>query len=549
MWLYSPQINADNLMIRNFIVMLLLATSASVCAQTKTNKVTVQDGPENDTKRSSVLGMFGYDDGGYYTLRREKKTILVEHLSLNMSVDNSVEMEELKSGKVDLEFYSAIQMEANMYFFYIGHDSKTEEVMLYAKKLNPKTLLTDGQLIEVAKEQYVSDRKFMRGAMFALWNPFSTLVSEDQTHFGLVTNNMSGEENAEVERKITVYGSDLKEQWTIDAKTGFKSDLFSVTNLTLDDNGDISIIGVEYKEKLTAREIRRSGKPNTTHHLIRYTEKGNKVISMPIELNGKFITDLRIATAQSGDIVVAGFYSETGSWSIKGAFYLNIDPTNEEIKSQKFTEFGTEFITLNLTDREEKKAKKKEEKGEDLEMNEFDMRDLILRGDGGATLIAEQFIFRITQTTMRGANGQSTTVTTYHYYYNDIIAVSFDNTGTLLWKTKIPKRQYTTNDGGMWSSYAMTVVDDKLFFIFNDNPKNLFIADDETPYNFSASKELAVVLVELDNSGKATKELLFSSERSDAKVQPRLAKQTAEKEVIICSQRSKIFQYSRITFK
>lgn len=531
------------------LVTAFIAIAPCLSAQTRTQKVTVTDGPENDTKRSFVLGLFGADDNGYYTLRHEKKSLLVEHLSRGMAVDKSVKMENLLSGKMGLEFNSALQMEDHFYFLYTAHDQKTEQVYFYAKRMNPKTLLTEGELIQLGKEQFVSDRKFMRSSYFFMWNPFSTLVSDDQSHFCVISNTMDEEKDGDLKRKLAVYTSALEKEWDAEVNAGFKSDMFSITNITLDDNGDVSIVGVEYKEKLTAKQLRRSGKPNYTHHLIRYTEKGTASMSMPVELNGKFITDLRIQTAETGAVIVAGFYSEKGSFSVKGAFYLNIDPATESIQSQKFSEFGTEFITQNLTDREERKAKNKEAKGEALEMNEFDMRSLVLRGDGGATLIAEQYIFYVTSHTVRNANGTSSTTYTYHYHYNDIIVVSFNNAGELLWKTKIAKRQYTTNDGGQWSSYAMAIMGDKLYFIFNDNPKNLFIGADETPYNFSAARELAVVLVEVDSNGKAAKELLFSSDRNDVKVQPKIAKQTGEREVVICSQRSKIFQYSKLTFK
>lgn len=532
------------------ILVLLSALSLTLSAQTQTNKVTVQDGPENDTRRSSVIGLFGHDATGYYTLRQEKKNLLVEHLSPSMAVDNSVELEDQEYDEMDLFFTGAIQLDKNFYFLYTARDYDAEIVYKYARKLNPKTLTPEGNYTKLGEEKFVSDKKFMRESAFEAFRPFTVLVAKNNSCLLVRTHAMyNDDENEKEEFHLAVYDPELKLDWETQVKTGFLADLFTVTNLRLDDNGDVSMVGVEYKERMTAKEIRRSGKPNYTHHLLRYSEKGTRFIFMPIELNGKFITDLRIETAATGDIVVAGFYSEIGSFSIKGAFYLNIDPAAKSVKAQKFSEFGTEFITLNLTDREEKKAKKKEAKGEELEMNEFDMRDLVLRSDGGATLVAEQYFFYTTTSTYTDANGRSTTTTTYHYVYNDIIVISFNGAGDMLWKTKIAKRQHTLNDDGVWSSYSMAVVGDKLFFIFNDNPKNLFLPADETPYRFSASKDLAVVLVEVDNTGKATREMLFTTERGDAMVQPRLAEQTAEKEVVICSQRSKIFQYSKLIFK
>src|ERR1044072_7728746 len=114
-------------MILRFTSILLIAGALCLGAQTKSNKVTILDGPENDTKRSSVLGMFGYDQSGYYTLRYEKKKLLVEHLSPSMAVDNSVEVEELKEGKTELAFHSAHQLGDNLYFFYTSAEDKKKE--------------------------------------------------------------------------------------------------------------------------------------------------------------------------------------------------------------------------------------------------------------------------------------------------------------------------------------------------------------------------------------------------------------------------------------
>lgn len=533
--------------LRTTLAVFITACALTCSAQTKTNKVTVTDGPENDAKRSYVIGMFGYDETGYYTLRYEKKKMLIEHLNASMVVDRSVEAPKPVMDKAKLGYTSAMQLGDQIFFFYSRFDSHAKTNTLYYQEIDKSTFLAKGDLKQVAQATFESRRSFMQTAAFS--SPFSIVASEDHTHAMIVTRNQTeGDAGKTIEMKLTVFKEGMEVEWEQNLQTEYDAELFSVTNIRLDDNGDVSIMGIEYTEKLTEKQVRRSGKPNYKHHLLRYTEKGNKFLNLPVELSGKFITDLRIETAPSGDIIVAGFYSETGTTSIKGAFYMSIDHNTESVKVQNFSEFESEFITQNLTDREEKKAKKKEDKGEELEMNQYDMRRLIIKADGGATLIAEQFIFYTTTYTTY-SNGKAQTYTSYNYLYNDIVVASFDNQGSLLWKNKIAKRQHTQNDGGMYSSYAMAVVGDKLFFIFNDNPKNLFLPEGEAPYNFSASKDLAVMLVEVDNSGKVAKELLFTTERGDALVRPSLAEQTGDKEMILFSQRTKIFQYSKLTFK
>jgi len=76
-------------------------------------------------------------------------------------------------------------------------------------------------------------------------------------------------------------------------------------------------------------------------------------------------------------------------------------------------------------------------------------------------------------TTSTDANGGTRTTTVYYYYYNDIIVININPGGETEWTKKIAKRQPSSNDGGFFSSYSLSIVKDKMYFVFNDSPKNL----------------------------------------------------------------------------
>ncbi|HET6992423.1 MAG TPA: hypothetical protein VFJ43_13905, partial [Bacteroidia bacterium] len=236
--------------------------------------------------------------------------------------------------------------------------------------------------------------------------------------------------------------------------------------------------------------------------------------------------------------------------SIKGAFYMTIDSKTHDVKVSNMSEFNSEFITQYFSEREKKKEKKKEDKGEEPELYSFQLNELLIRKDGGATLIAEQYyMYTVTYTTYDPTSHMTTTHTDYYYNYNDILVLSFNNDGSLAWKTKIPKRQTTVNDGGYYSSYAYAAIDDKLFFVFNDNPKNLFAQPGVQPEAFNGRKDLAVMLIEVDADGKMSKELLMTTEKGDLIVRPKMCEQTAAREMIILSEKSKTYQFSKVVFK
>jgi hypothetical protein len=203
-----------------------------------------------------------------------------------------------------------------------------------------------------------------------------------------------------------------------------------------------------------------------------------------------------------GNIICGGFYSDKGTTTMKGAYFFTIDFTTKAIVKKSFKEFGVEFLTQNLTEREKEKVEKKLEKGKEVEEYAYKLDDLILREDGGLVLVGEQ-AYSVT-TTHYSSSGMSYKET--RYYYNDIVVVNISPEGEIEWGTKIPKRQMTTNDGGYFSSYLMVVLKDKLYFIFNDCPKNLNVQKEGKYCFFNAFNESVAVLVELDGAGNYSKE-------------------------------------------
>jgi hypothetical protein len=522
-------------------------------AQTKTQKATVTEGPEVDTKRSSVRDVCGYDESGYYIVRAQKKDLFLEHINKQLVTDKSVKIPKQKDGSNPAYYDFITMLDGNLYMFTTSKDSRLNKMTLFVQTVSTSSLTPDGNPKEVASSTFPSRRGLMQSLVYG-GGLFSHTISPDETHIMIYSADLGKGENDEAQTDtkfhLAVFDSKMEKQWEKDVKLPFDPGVFSVDQLKVDDGGNVYLIGIEYQEKSEARTSRREGKPTYTYHLYRYAANGMDVFEMPVELEGKFITDLQADGATNGDVIVSGFYSEKGSFSIKGAFYMSIDGSTHKVKVQKLSEFETDFITQYYSEREKKKEKKQEDKGKEPELYQFRLDNLLIREDGGITLIAEQFyIQEVTYTSYDPTTHSTTTHTTYYYNYNDILVLSFNKDGEMEWKTKIPKRQCTANDGGYYSSYSYSVVGDKLYFIFNDNPKNLFLKANEEPYSFTGSKELAVVLVEVDASGKTSRELLMTTEKGDIIVRPKMCEQTGAREVFICSEKTKMYQFSRVEFK
>ncbi|MEO5644284.1 MAG: hypothetical protein ABIQ40_04905 [Bacteroidia bacterium] len=510
-------------------------------AQTKTKKVTVQQGEEVDTKRSSIREIAGYDETGYYTVRAEKTHLFIEHLNKQMNVDKSTQISE---GDEEYYNYSAL-MEGNFYLFSIETDKKALTTTLFYQKVDKKTLVAEVDPHPLIVTKMASKRD--------VYGHFTHNISPDESKLLYYSKDSDKDENGDMRDDsrfhLTVFDSKMAKVWTKDIKIPIPPAQFTVQQVKVDNSGTVYIIGIEYEEKSDARVSRREGNPTYKYRIYRYSNNGTEMVSMPIELKDKFITDVQIDGAPNGDLVAAGFYSDKGTYSVKGAFYIRLDGKTQQVVVSNFKPFESDFITEYFTEKEKKKSEKKEAKGQEQELFSFEMDELLIRTDGGATLIAEQYRTYTVCTTSTNANGGTTTTCRTYYVYNDIMVITFNADGSIAWKCKIPKRQTTQEDGGYYSSYTYAAVDDKLYFIYNDNPKNLYLTSGEKIYNYIPSKEAAVILAEVDANGKVTRELLLTTEKGELNIRPKMCTQTGAKEMIILAQESKTYQFSKVTFK
>ena len=121
--------------------------------------------------------------------------------------------------------------------------------------------------------------------------------------------------------------------------------------------------------------------------------------------------------------------------------------------------------------------------------------------------------------------------------------------GQISWAKKIPKYQRTSNDGGFYSSYTLAQINSKLYFIFNDNPKNFFLQKGEHYKSYSRGKNCVLTLVELDQNGKTTRESIFAADQADIYTRPKVCRQVADKEVILFGRKKKNQKFIKLSFK
>jgi hypothetical protein len=530
----------------SFIVAVLFAQSA-IAQEIEdvqfegTKKVELYKGQDVKAKKKETISdIIGFDSRGFYALKGslsifatepkiqfyDKSYSLIHEEELDTEVDGS------NSRIVDIMHWND-----KILVFHNYKSSKTKLNTMYVQEVDKKSLTLVPEMQEIATVDYSGKMKMNAGL-------FGTAISRDSSK--LLAYYQLPYDKDEPERfGFHVYDQNLKQIWHEDIALPYAENLFEVADYTLDDNGNVFLTGKLYNE---VRRNKLRGEVNYKYVILSYKNGGKDFKEYELNLEDKFITDVRIAALPNGDLACAGFYSDRGTFSIKGSCFLRVNGQTGELMKVSSSEFGIDFITQNMTERQEAKAKKKEEKGKKVELYAYDLDNLIIREDGGVVLVGEQYYVHEVTTTTVGANGVTTTRTTYHYYYNDIIVVNISPEGNIEWTQKIAKRQHSINDGGFYSSYATAVHKDDLFFFFNDDPRNLSYSGSGRVFNMPFKRSV-VTMVQVNGKGEMERESLFSMKDSEVMTRPKVCEQISPDKLILFGELKNLHRFTEVTFK
>jgi hypothetical protein len=493
----------------------------------------------NAPKRSSLNDIVGFDNSGIYAIKERygfsSVRYTLEHYNNDFIPDKTFDLDLEENGR-DVLVEKILHLNGKLYLFSSLANSKTKKKILSVQEIDKQSLKPQEIKTKIAEIDFAGEQRYNSGE-------FMIRVSRDSSKV-LAVYKLPFEKNEPEGFGFHVFTDSFKPLWSKDVKVPYENELFDIETVKVDNDGDVYLLGLIYKEK---RKSKRRGSPNYTYQVFAFLENGNVKKEYPLSLEDRFLTDMQIEILNNKNLVCAGFYSEKGTYSIRGTYFLTVDAKTKEIKTKSFKEFGIDFIIANMTEGEATRTKRKEEKGGENELYEYDLDKLLVGKDGGAMLLGEQYFVK-TVTQSRMVNGTWQYYSTNHYYYNDIIAVKINPAGQIEWAEKIAKRQHTTEDGGFFSSYSMAIVKGNICFVFNDNPKNIGYTGAGKVFNYRGGQESVVTLVSLDPSGKQVRQPLFTSADVEVIVRPKVCEQITSSDIILFGQRRKTQQFARVTF-
>ena len=397
------------------------------------------------------------DQTGFYALRvqglgnkQTKPNIFVEHYDKNkMRLKKSAEL-DLKFKNKRRDFEDVIVAGGNMYFLTSFNNQAKKKNYLFAQTVNKKTLRPSRKLQKISE---VSTRNlYQEGG-------FRHDLSKDTSKI-LLYSSLPKKKRQPERFSLQVFDNQLTPLWEKEVQLPFNDENFSVQEYKIDNEGNVYMLGIIY-------EGGKKRKSTYQYVVLAYRDNGSAVEEYKVNLNKKFITDLTFRVDNKGDLIFSGFYSDQGTYSVKGTYFFRLNPVTKEIYNKNLKAFDFKFLTEYLSDNKVEKAKKSAKKGKSPELYRYALDDLILRSDGGAVLVAEQYYVERRNNNNyynngfggiggignigfrnRSAFNNNLYVDEYEYYYNDIIVVNIQPNGEIEWTARIPKQQTTSNDGG-----------------------------------------------------------------------------------------------------
>lgn len=488
--------------------------------------------PQKQQRKTSMSDILGEDGTYVYTLRSEyslfgsNDPIVERYRMSDMGLDYSkpviAKTTDGKSMNVDYIYF----INGNLVVFASQYDRDRDVNTLYAEILDDHAVQTKSwtKLASISATKRNNPGSFYTG------------LSQDSTHILLVVNPPY-DKYADEKYTLQLIDKDLGTTWKKEIAPPYKDEFFALDNFVVSRNGDVYMLATISKDKSVMTRQERRTLPTYYHTVLMYDPVQENLREYKIDISPKFISDVKFTVNAKGDIICCGFYSNKASNAVIGSFYLKIDKETQSITSQGSKDFPRDFLTQFMSEKKASKGK---------ELYDYDLKHLVLRDDGGAVLVAEQFY----EVLVQSYDPTTKTYTyTYYYYYNDIIVVSINPDGNIAWAKKIPKYQVSRNDGGYYSSFAFAVSGDKMYFMFNDNPKNLKLTGENSGENFrymNNPKKSVAVLVTMDSNGNQDRQAMFSNKDLKIILRPKLFMQMNEHRMILYGEKGSIFKLADV---
>lgn len=304
---------------------------------------------------------------------------------------------------------------------------------------------------------------------------------------------------------ISVFDSDLQLLWKRKLRLPHASERMQNDDFGIDSEGhfymtaSIFDTGNSDKDKLAS--------PYRTE-VYKITENSEEIIKSKIYISGKAIADAVLGQDKKGNVTVSGFYSNANDTSTASGIFTTTLNEEGQVTKVNAANFPTTTVQQYQVERVTRIEEGTQSEDDKQDFENLRVNDVVFTADGSMVLLAEQR-YVTTHTT----SSSSGSMTTYKYYYRDVVSAKLAPEGTVIWFHKLPKYQMGVRGKGSMS-YRSFKRNDKHYLFYIDHFTNLKRSLSESPAKYYDGKKEFLYLTSYvidDFTGEVTKEPILTS--------------------------------------
>ncbi len=507
--------------------LLIILTCTLLFSQSFAQETSIYWGKSRQIPKKSNIGkILGTDNFGLYTLRFQKKGwgksyAYLERYDRSLSLEFSSEMVLPNAKGQELTYEELFYLGNQFLMFSSFYDKERGVNYAYAHRVNRKGEV-DKESLLVDSIKSVNNRKI---------GSFDFVISKDSSKI-LVYHNEPFSKGVPEKFSYIVLNRNLQVIWAKKIELPYKEENYMITDYQIDNAGNVYQLGKVIKEK----ENKQKRYPSFKYVILAYFFKSDLMKEYEIDLGPKYISEITFKNDKNNNLVCAGFYSNSSSLDIFGTFYLRIDANTKLVTAKGTKDFDKKLLMKFMSSRKADKGK---------ELSSFKLRDLVLRDDGGAVLLAEQYYLEVVRTLDPNYNTERRTD---YYHYNEIVVININPDASIAWSNVIPKRQTSINDGGYYLSYAMAIVRSNIYIVYNDDTRNIGVYSSRNLFPLNRTRRAMVTLVSIEKNGEFSKSQLFDAKDQKTILRPKISEQLNQTQLLIYGERGNSYLFGSIKF-
>lgn len=484
---------------------LLLLLAAIFSFPLFSQKITYSQ-PQTSDLRSMNFDVMGKIEGNFLVYKNNRNRYSISVYDNAMNLTNDVNLKFLPEKVLNVDFIAYPDFAWLIYQF-----QKRNVLHCNAVKINGEgKLLTDPIELDTTTLSFFADNKI-----------YSTISSEDKSRIMIFKIQ---KRNDKYNFTTLLFNDDLQLLHKSRIPTAFedKKDIFS--DFFLDNNGNyVFAKGNRSNSRDFIQQLQLITKP----------AMADTFSAHQLDLSGKLIDEIKLKVDNvNGHYLVNSLYYEKKRGNVEGLYTTVWDNRNDSLVSQNFVPLGDSVRLMAKSDGPNRSA-----------LNDYFIRDVILKKDGSFILIAEDYYTQSRALPWNrydylygypslspyyynyyspysygyyGRPGYFNNNSQVRYYYNNILILNQDKTGEFESSSVIRKTQFDDGDDN-FLSYAIMLAGGELHFLFNELERRTQLLNDQS----------------VAANGKVTRNPPLKSLDKGYIFMPRYSKQVSASEIIV----------------